>query len=280
MTHKLLAYTTGADDNLDIQAEIQGQMQEVFGEREKEHMVDVKALYLGARDVRTVSLVLAAVLIAAAFLIGKKTALPVLCRSFLWTSAGFVVAVGAISVYAAMDFTSFWTSFHHVFFTNDLWLLDPRTDVLIQMVPEQFFSDLVMRIIVRFVSIFLDAEYRRGCGTSASSGGTAERRNTPEMDKLILAIETSCDETAAAVTRGRHVLGSAVYTQPEHEKYGGVVPEIASRNHIMKLPYIVDEALHTAGASFDNLEAVAVTDGAGLGGRVARRGVVRQGAGI
>jgi N6-L-threonylcarbamoyladenine synthase len=86
------------------------------------------------------------------------------------------------------------------------------------------------------------------------------------MDALILAIETSCDETAAAVTRGRHVIGSAVYTQPEHEKYGGVVPEIASRNHIMKLPYIVDEALSAANAHFGDLDAVAVTDGPGLVG--------------
>ncbi len=86
------------------------------------------------------------------------------------------------------------------------------------------------------------------------------------MDKLILAIETSCDETAAAVTRGRKVIGSAVYTQKEHEKYGGVVPEIASRNHIVKLPYIVDEALNSAEVSFPDIEAVAVTDGPGLVG--------------
>ena len=84
------------------------------------------------------------------------------------------------------------------------------------------------------------------------------------MDRLILAIETSCDETAAAVTQGRRVIGNAVYTQKEHEKYGGVVPEIASRNHIVKLPYIVDEALHAAGAKFADIGAVAVTDGPGL----------------
>ncbi len=84
------------------------------------------------------------------------------------------------------------------------------------------------------------------------------------MDRLILAIETSCDETAAAVTKGRTVLGNAVYTQKEHTKYGGVVPEIASRNHIMKLPYIVDEALREAGAGFSDLDAIAVTDGPGL----------------
>ncbi len=84
------------------------------------------------------------------------------------------------------------------------------------------------------------------------------------MEQTILAIETSCDETAAAITRGRQVIASAVYTQPEHQRYGGVVPEIASRNHIMKLPYIVDEALHQAGMGFADIEAVAVTDGPGL----------------
>lgn len=84
------------------------------------------------------------------------------------------------------------------------------------------------------------------------------------MDKTILAIETSCDETAAAVTVGRTVVSSAVYTQQDHEKYGGVVPEIASRNHILKLPYIVDEALNKADMTFNDLDAVAVTDGPGL----------------
>ncbi len=86
------------------------------------------------------------------------------------------------------------------------------------------------------------------------------------MDKTILAIETSCDETAAAVTAGRRVLSNAVYTQQEHEKYGGVVPEIASRNHILKLPYIIDEALKKADTDFSGLDAVAVTDGPGLVG--------------
>lgn len=84
------------------------------------------------------------------------------------------------------------------------------------------------------------------------------------MERVILAIETSCDETAAAITKGRSVLSSAVYTQKEHEEYGGVVPEIASRNHIMKLPYIVDEALRGAGMTLCDIEAIAVTDGPGL----------------
>ncbi len=155
VTNKLINYITDADKDLDIQAEIGGEMQEVFGEREKDHMVDVKALYLSARNVRTVFFIGAAVLVIATFLIRKKQACKTLCKSFLCVSGVFVVIVGALGLYAAVDFTSFWISFHHLFFTNDLWLLDPRTDVLIMMVPEQFFSDLVARIIIRFISIFV-----------------------------------------------------------------------------------------------------------------------------
>ncbi len=155
VTNKLIDYITDADKDLDIQAEIGGEMQEVFGEREKDHMVDVKALYLSARNVRTVFFIGAVVLVIATFLIRKKQACKTLCKSFLCVSGVFVVFVGALGLYAAVDFTSFWISFHHLFFTNDLWLLDPRTDVLIMMVPEQFFSDLVARIIIRFISIFV-----------------------------------------------------------------------------------------------------------------------------
>jgi len=155
VTHKLIDYTTDADSNLDIQAEISGEMQEVFGQREKDHMVDVKALYLAARNVRTFCLICAAALILIAFLMAKGQALKTLCKAFLYVSGVFVLIVGALGIYAAVDFTSFWVSFHHLFFTNDLWLLDPATDVLIMMVPQQFFSDLVARIIIRFVSIFI-----------------------------------------------------------------------------------------------------------------------------
>lgn len=82
----------------------------------------------------------------------------------------------------------------------------------------------------------------------------------------ILAIETSCDETAAAVVEGgRTVLGSAVYTQiPIHRPYGGVVPEIASRNHVMQLSPTVKEALDQANLSLRDMDAVAVTARPGL----------------
>lgn len=83
----------------------------------------------------------------------------------------------------------------------------------------------------------------------------------------ILAIETSCDETAAAVVKdGREVVSQALYTQIEiHKEYGGVVPEIASRNHVKKLPQVVEAAVCDAGG-WDSIDALAVTNGPGLVG--------------
>lgn len=84
----------------------------------------------------------------------------------------------------------------------------------------------------------------------------------------ILGIETSCDETAAAVVEdGRNVLSNIINSQIDiHTKYGGVVPEIASRNHVMDLPFVIDEALKESGTTLDDIDAIAVTKGPGLVG--------------
>ena len=85
---------------------------------------------------------------------------------------------------------------------------------------------------------------------------------------LILGIETSCDETAAAVVRdGKTVLSNVIASQVEfHKKYGGVVPEIASRKHLESIVPVITEALQKAAVTFDNLDGIAVTQGPGLVG--------------
>lgn len=84
-------------------------------------------------------------------------------------------------------------------------------------------------------------------------------------DITILAFESSCDETACAVTRGRNVLSSVIASQIDiHKRYGGVVPEIASRNHVMAISQITAEALSEAGIEPADVDCVAVTYGAGL----------------
>ncbi len=87
-------------------------------------------------------------------------------------------------------------------------------------------------------------------------------------DITILGIETSCDETAAAVVKnGREVLSNVINSQINiHEKFGGVVPEIASRKHIEAISYVVEEALKQANMTWDDIDAIAVTYGPGLVG--------------
>jgi N6-L-threonylcarbamoyladenine synthase len=85
--------------------------------------------------------------------------------------------------------------------------------------------------------------------------------------RLILAIETSCDDTCAAVVEGPHVLSNVISSQAAfHERYGGVVPEVASRHHLELVNAVVDAALAEAGAGLPDLDALAVTRGPGLVG--------------
>jgi len=83
---------------------------------------------------------------------------------------------------------------------------------------------------------------------------------------LTLGIETSCDETAVAILKDEtEILSNLIYSQAElHSRYGGVVPEVASRDHLRKLPYLVKEALEAAGVGIEGISLVAATRGPGL----------------
>ena len=83
---------------------------------------------------------------------------------------------------------------------------------------------------------------------------------------IVLGIETSCDETSAALVRaGREVLSQVIFSQVAlHRPYGGVVPEIASRNHVEKIMPVISEARAQAGLDWDRIDRIAVTSGPGL----------------
>lgn len=111
------------------------------------------------------------------------------------------------------------------------------------------------------------------------------KRSSTDGDVYILAIESSCDETAAAVVKnGREVLSNIISSQIAlHTLYGGVVPEIASRKHIEKINQVIEEALKEADMSLEDMTAVAVTYGPGLVGAllvgVAEAKAIAYGAG-
>ncbi len=111
---------------------------------------------------------------------------------------------------------------------------------------------------------------RRGRGRDVAHPGDAARlarRRAQRAAAVILALETSCDDTCAAVIgRDGEIRSNVVSSQGVHDRYGGVVPEIASRHHLELVNAVVDDALARAGATLDDAELIAVTQGPGLVG--------------
>lgn len=89
-----------------------------------------------------------------------------------------------------------------------------------------------------------------------------------KKEHIILAIETSCDETAVAIVKnGREVIANVVSSQIDsHKRFGGVVPEIASRHHVEQITAVIEEAMKESGLTWDSIDAIAVTEGPGLVG--------------
>ena len=140
VTDEMMAYLRGSRDDLNIDTVVDGTPREFFNAREKAHMADVRNLFLGGLALRRLCLFLAAASVAllALFKVPLKHLLPrMLC-------AGTVLFLGVTALLAGIistDFTKYFIIFHKIFFTNDLWQLDPRTDLLINIVPEPFFMD-------------------------------------------------------------------------------------------------------------------------------------------
>ena len=148
VTEYLLDYVQGRHDKLDVRAVLAGKERTVFNERDQAHMVDVQALYLGVSKGRWYSFAIAAALYALAALTAKKgRRLRTLAKGYITGAVLYLLAFAVIGVWAVVDFTQFWTTFHELVFSNDLWLLDPRISVLINMYPETFFYDMVLRIV-------------------------------------------------------------------------------------------------------------------------------------
>lgn len=160
-TYALLDYIKDKRDDISCIQEVKGVEREVFDERETAHMVDVKALYL---DARLVCFVISMIgLVAFLILLVQVKAKKMTWVSFLLDMKNgfrqvilsFLLVIGFLLFYALVDFNRFWTMFHEIFFSNDLWLLDPRISIMINMFPEEFFFGMVMNIVLTFIVSFV-----------------------------------------------------------------------------------------------------------------------------
>lgn len=169
VTDEMMAYLRGSRDDLNIDTVVDGTPREFFNAREKAHMADVRNLFLGGLALRRLCLFLAAASVAllALFKVPLKHLLPrMLC-------AGTVLFLGVTALLAGIistDFTKYFIIFHKIFFTNDLWQLDPRTDLLINIVPEPFFMDTGALFFLCLACIL--REHRRGKSGAENSGNS------------------------------------------------------------------------------------------------------------
>lgn len=141
VTDGLIAYMTDNAETLDMKAVIRGKEREVFNKREKDHMIDVKYLFQLNESIRGVLFGTVLFLVGIAIWRGQKIFITGIFKKQAIVS---LLLAGSLLVISLTDFTSAFIKFHHIFFSNDLWILDPRTDTLIQMLPEQFFKSMAM----------------------------------------------------------------------------------------------------------------------------------------
>lgn len=154
VTEEMMAYLRGHRGDLIVDTIVDGEEREFFNEREKAHMVDVKNLFVGGLWIRRVAMLLFVVTFVS-LIKTKADWKQFLPKSFLIGLGVFIGVTAGVGLMFMSDFNKYFTLFHELFFTNDLWLLNPRTDLLIRMLPEGFFRDMVVRIGLIFLSMLL-----------------------------------------------------------------------------------------------------------------------------
>ena len=154
VTEHMMDYLRGDEDELQVYVMMDGEERGFFTDREIAHMEDVRALFLGAVFLRRIAACMAFVIVAVLAIIKKSAwgVISCLSKGMLLGTAAAVIVCGALGAVIATDFSNAFITFHHIFFDNDLWILDPRVDMLVNIVPEGFFFDTAARILGLFLA--------------------------------------------------------------------------------------------------------------------------------
>lgn len=179
VTDEMMMYLRGEGrDDLNISVPVDGHLRPFFNEREIAHMEDVRELFIGALHLRTACIV-TALLCLALLLIIKADVKRILPRAVCTGTGIFVLLTAGLALLISTDFSKYFIIFHKIFFDNDLWILDPATDLLINIVPEPFFADTAARIAFTFSFLTLALFFiclaciRRSAKRRKKAGGTA-----------------------------------------------------------------------------------------------------------
>ena len=147
VTHEMMQFLRGDREDLHVMTIVNGQEREFFNQREIAHMEDVKGLFVGALVLRRICILTAAACILVMFLL-KGRAKKILPRTLCVGTGLFFAVLLLLAGIISTDFNRYFVIFHEIFFDNDLWILDPATDLLINIVPEPFFMDTAARIAI------------------------------------------------------------------------------------------------------------------------------------
>ena len=149
VTEEMMAYLKDEREDLKILTVVDGEERFFFNEKETRHMVDVQALFLKAMQYRRAAIGL--LVLAGGWLLWKKQEV-VLWRMLKWGIGLFVGSMAGLALLIFTNFTKYFTCFHLIFFDNDDWILNPKTDLLINIVPEGFFRDTAFLIAGVFLT--------------------------------------------------------------------------------------------------------------------------------
>ena len=159
VTKEMMSYLRGNREDLVVITNIDGAQAEFFNDQEKFHMAECRNLFLGGIMIRRICLAVFAAGLAVLLLAGRKEKKkPSLITrtfpsSFILCTVLFLLATGILTALISSDFTRAFTRFHHIFFDNDLWLFDPATSLMINMLPEQFWVDRAIQIVNWFIGL-------------------------------------------------------------------------------------------------------------------------------
>ena len=141
-----IAYLRDPSARLDVEVTLNGVRRPLFNQREIDHMVDVQHLFQLVRDVRLGAGAVLLILPLVGLWLGGSAFLPRLGTLLTVGGIATVAVLGLAGLLSLVDFSQAFVTFHHLAFSNDLWILDPRTDYLIMLYPEGFWLDATLRI--------------------------------------------------------------------------------------------------------------------------------------
>lgn len=154
VTQEMMSYLRGERESLVVYTQVGDESREFFNDSEISHMEDVQEMFLAGISGRRICIIIVVSLFILLSVMKTKWT-SILPRAFQYTTIGVVILSGIVGILFATDFYKYFELFHKIFFEGDTWLFDVNTSLMINMLPEGFFYDITLRIVLVFLSMMV-----------------------------------------------------------------------------------------------------------------------------